>query len=102
MRRSATHPGRYLLAGVLGLLVVGYFAAAGLLADGTAVKSFFRTYVHSALMVAAALLALRSAARSPRERGAWACMAVALTAYAAGEITWRFGYADDPSPPFPS
>jgi hypothetical protein len=98
----ATHRTRYLLAGVLGLLVVAYSAAAVLLDNGTAVKAFFPTYVHSALRLAAAGIVIRTAVRSPRERAAWACIAVALTAYAAGEITWRFVYADDPAPPFPS
>jgi hypothetical protein len=53
-------------------------------------------------MVAAALYGVQAALRARRERVAWWAMAVALVAFALGEITWRFVYADDPSPAFPS
>jgi two-component system, cell cycle response regulator len=82
--------------------VVAYLAAALVLADDNSLKVAFRSYVHSGLMLAAAVVVVRSAMTARRERAAWSFMAVALVAYAAGEIAWRAFYAADPEPPFPS
>jgi two-component system, cell cycle response regulator len=87
---------------VLGGLVAAYFACAVALGQDDPTMAFFRTYVHSALMVAAAVIGVVVARRSRRERLAWTAIAVGLVAYAGGEIVWRFVYADDPSPPYPS
>ena len=67
------------------------------------VMGFFRTDVHSGLMLAAALGGVVVARRSaPAERAAWWALAGGLVAYAGGEIVWRFVYAEQAAPPYPS
>jgi two-component system, cell cycle response regulator len=94
--------GPVLPGALLGVLVLAYLALSLLLAQSDPVMAFFRTYVHSGLMVAAAAIGVLAAVRSRGERLAWGIMAVGLVAYAGGEIVWRFVYADDASPPYPS
>ena len=87
---------------VLAGSAAAYLIAALALADDSALKAAFRSYVHSGLMLAAAVVIVRSALTARRERAAWSWMALALVAFAAGEIAWRAVYAGDPEPPFPS
>jgi two-component system cell cycle response regulator len=87
---------------VLAGSAAAYLVASIVLADDSALKAAFRSYVHTALMLAAAVVVVRSALTARRERAAWSWMAVALVAFAAGEIAWRGLYASDPEPPFPS
>jgi two-component system cell cycle response regulator len=91
------------LTGVLlGVLVLAYLTLSLLLPQSDPLMGFFRTYVHSGLMVAAAGIGVLATVRSRGERLAWGIMAVGLVAFAGGEMVWRFVYADDASPPYPS
>jgi diguanylate cyclase (GGDEF)-like protein len=87
---------------VLTGLMLAYMAASLALPDDAALKGLFRSWVHGGLMLAAAVVVVRSAWKARRERAAWWSMAVAVIAFAAGEIAWRALYASDPEPPFPS
>jgi hypothetical protein len=93
---------RVVTGALLGVLVVAYLTLAVVLPESDPVMAFFRTYVHSGLMVAAAAIAVVAAARARGERLAWTMTAIGLVAFAGGEIVWRFVYADDASPPYPS
>ena len=86
-----------LVAAVLLYLV---HAATGFGGPGT--DAFFAGWVHSALMISAALVCVWRAAVGPRDRAAWASFAVALGTYAAGEIVWRVLYQSLEAPPYPS
>jgi len=91
-----------LTAWALAGLVAAYLVFALCMPEGSSVLGFFRTYVHSFLMVAAAAIGVVVAVRARGERLAWSATAVGLIAFAAGEMVWRFVYATDPEPPYPS
>ena len=94
---------RFAVPAALAGLVLAYLVVAVTLPQQDPVMGFFRTYVHSGLMLAAAIGGVVVARRSaPRERAAWWALAGGLVAYAGGEIVWRFVYAEQAAPPYPS
>jgi two-component system, cell cycle response regulator len=103
---TAARPGNRLAlraAAALSLTALcAYAAQAAFSVCGAAATAFFETYVYNALIAAAAGLALVRAAATERERGAWLCLGLGLSAWAVSEAWYSAFLADAAEPPFPS
>lgn len=69
---------------------------------GVVVDGFVRTWGSSAVYVLAAAVVVLRAIRGPRQRAAWAIVAVGLSLYAAGNVVWSVFYDGLAEPPIPS
>ncbi len=78
------------------------FAVHTLLPDDGSVAHFFDYRLYYGLVVVAAALTIARAIASPRHRGAWIALAVAVSSYATAEFLWLYLYSGSDSAPYPS
>jgi two-component system cell cycle response regulator len=96
---------RAVLQAALALALALYAARALLGVGGDAVRTLFATWIHNALMVAAAGICMWRALGTSddrTERAGWLCLTLAMATYAAGEVAWAAFYADLEEAPYPS
>ncbi|MGI8512130.1 MAG: HD domain-containing phosphohydrolase [Solirubrobacteraceae bacterium] len=95
-----------MLTRLLKLALLGALALYAVIAVaqplGVTRESVWVDLLHNGLMVSAALVCFVRAGRLREDRLAWCFAGLALTLYAAGELTWSIHFQDQADPPVPS
>ena len=84
----------------VAIAYVGVNAGDGVV--GSPLERFFTSWVHAALLIIASTAAWARVVARSDERGAWTAMAIAITAWTAGELHYTFVLEGLEEAPYPS